>query len=93
MTTFDPQAVAEKVIQDHVNQLLGSDDELQISVNITQLARMTGVSASNLEQNFVPLEYVTELERRSGAPGKRGKRVWLFPQIKDAWLRYLEERK
>ncbi|MFC6275641.1 hypothetical protein ACFQET_08970 [Levilactobacillus tangyuanensis] len=92
MATFDPQAVAKRVIEDQVNQMLGENDKLQISVNLSQLADMTGVSTSNLEQNFVPLGYVAKLERRAGAPGKRGKRVWLFPEVRDAWRRYLDER-
>lgn len=92
MATFDPQAVAQKVIEDQVNQMLGADGGLQITVNIKQLSEMTGTSPSTLEKQFVPLGYVAKLERRAGAPGKRGKRVWLFPEVRDAWRRYLDER-
>lgn len=54
------------------------------------LTSMTGASASTLEKTFFPLPYVRELEHRVGERG--GKRVWLFPEITQAWRRYLEER-
>lgn len=90
MSTFDPQVVAEKVIESRVDDLLNEDQQFQISVNIKQLATMTGSSVSTLETTFVPLSYVQELQRKVGEKG--GKRVWIYPEIRDAWLRYLDER-
>ncbi|QCZ53525.1 hypothetical protein UCCLBBS449_1589 [Levilactobacillus brevis] len=64
MSAFDPQAVAEKIIESRVDDLLNEDQQFQISVNIKQLATMTGSSVSTLETTFVPLSYVQELQRR-----------------------------
>lgn len=91
MAVIDPEQLVIEVINQKVNALL-SDDSLSITVNQHQLALMTGVSETTLVEQFEPLPFVTKLERRAGKPGKRGKKVWLYPEIKDAWRHYLDAK-
>lgn len=91
MAVIDPEEIVFNVINQKVNALI-SDDSLRITVNQHQLAMMTGVSESTLLEQFEPQPYVTKLERRAGKPGKRGKKVWLYPEIKDAWRHYLDTK-
>lgn len=90
MAVFDPVAVAQEYIESQVDDLLDESGQLQISVNIKQLATMTGSSVSTLETTFIPLAYVKRLQRKVGEKGT--KRVWVYPEIRDAWRRYLDER-
>lgn len=87
MAAIDPSAVAVAYIERRVDKELST---FRVSVNVKQLASMTGASTSTLEKTFLPLPYVRELEHRVGERG--GKRVWLFPEITQAWRRYLDER-
>lgn len=87
MAVIDPNAVAVAYIEHRVDKELST---FRVSVNVKQLADMTGTSASTLEKTFLPMPYAQKLERRVGERG--GRRVWLFPEITQAWRRYLEER-
>lgn len=87
MAVIDPNAVAVEYVKKRVDEELST---FRVSVDVNQLAAMTGASASTLEHTFIPLQYVQELQRSIGERG--GKRVWLFPEISTPSFRNLDEK-
>lgn len=87
MAAIDLDEIAISYLKEKIDSELST---FHVSVDIHQLASLTGVSPSTLEHTFIPLQYVRELQRRVGERG--GKRVWLFPEVTQAWRRYLDER-
>lgn len=83
---IDPERIVEDYLKSKVDEAMNFDD-MRITVNKKQLVEMTGVSVSTLEQKFFPRSEVLAIEHDCGK-----KRLWCYPEVKQAWLDFLEEQ-
>lgn len=57
------------------------------TINKKMLVKLTGVSQSTLDHEFLPRADVLAVERPKGR-----KRLWRYPEIKELWYQYLDEQ-
>lgn len=65
-------------------------DEVKVepfTVNKETVVKMTGVSQSTLDHEFFPRADVLAIERPKGT-----RRLWRYPEVKELWYQYLDEK-
>lgn len=83
---IDAEQIAKEAIQNHIANNLDFDN-MRITINKKQLAEMTGVSRSTLEQQFLCRQSVKQIEAACGT-----KCLWFYPEIKTEWRKFVTEQ-
>lgn len=81
-TTFDPVEYAKECIEQKVSEIVPKEI-IYATINIKKLMEITGYGRSTLERGFLCTEEAEMLNVSTTS-----KKVWLYPEIAEAWREY-----